>query len=208
MRNPPLVIGVAGGSGSGKSTVARVMIRELAPTPVAHVCHDAYYRDMAHLPMEERVVQNFDHPDSLETELLVEHLDALRSGREAHLPDYDFATHTRRPETRRMAPAPVILVEGVLILADPDLRERLDLAIFVDTAADVRLARRIRRDVEERQRSPVSVLDQYEATVRPMHETFVEPSRHHAHIILPEGGHNEVGLRMLVGSVLSFLDRG
>lgn len=201
----PLVIGVAGGSGSGKSTVARVMIRELAPTPVAHLSHDAYYRDMAHLPFEERVVQNFDHPDSLETELLVEHLDALREGRGAETPQYDFGTHSRRPATHRVEPAPVILVEGVLILADPALRARLDLAIFVDTSADVRLARRLRRDVEERDRSPISVLDQYEATVRPMHEAFVEPSRRHAHIILPEGGHNEVGLRILVGSVLSFL---
>lgn len=201
----PLVIGVAGGSGSGKSTVARVMIRELAPTPVAHLSHDAYYRDMAHLTFEDRAVQNFDHPDSLETELLVEHLDALRDGRSTETPQYDFGTHSRRRVTHRVDPAPVILVEGVLILADPELRDRLDLAIFVDTSADVRLARRLRRDVEERNRSPISVLDQYEATVRPMHEAFVEPSRHHAHIILPEGGHNEVGLRILVGSVLSFL---
>jgi len=201
----PLVIGVAGGSGSGKSTVARVMIRKLAPTPVAHLCHDQYYRDLDHLSFEERALQNFDHPDSLETELLVEHLDALREGREAAVPEYDFATHSRKAETRLMVPAPVILVEGVLILADAELRNRLDLAVFVDTAADLRLARRLRRDVEERDRSPASVLDQYESTVRPMHQAFVEPSRHHAHIILPEGGHNQVGLRILVGSVLSIL---
>lgn len=202
---PPLIIGVAGGSGSGKSTVARAMIRELAPTRVAHLSHDAYYRDLAHLPFEARAVQNFDHPDSLETELLVEHLDALREGREALVPEYDFGAHARKSESRPVSPAPVILVEGVLLLADPEVRSRLDLAIFVDTAADVRLARRLRRDVEERKRSPASVLDQYEATVRPMHQAFVEPSRHHAHIILPEGGHNRVGLRILVGSVVSIL---
>ena len=141
----PLVIGVAGGSGSGKSTVAEAMIRELAPTPVAHLAHDAYYRDLAHLPMEERSRQNFDHPDSLETELLVSHIDALREGETVRIPRYDFGRHVRRDETRVLDPAPVVLVEGVLILSDPDLRERLDLRVFVDTAADVRLARRLRR---------------------------------------------------------------
>lgn len=204
----PLVVGIAGGSGSGKSTVAQGILRGLDPIRAVHLTHDRYYRDLSQLPVQERARHNFDHPDALETDLLVDHLDRLRAGERVVPPVYDFGTHCRLPGGEALEPAPVILLEGVLILVDPELRRRLDLRIFVDTDADVRLARRLRRDVNERGRSPGSVLRQYEQTVRPMHLAFAEPSRRHAHVILPEGGFNTAGLEMIVGSIRSRVGRG
>ncbi|MEJ2539651.1 MAG: uridine kinase [Gemmatimonadota bacterium] len=202
----PLVVGVAGGSGSGKSTVTRALAHGVDPVPVAHLSHDRYYRDLSHLSHQARARTNFDHPDALETELLVDHLDRLRAGCAVVPPSYDFVTHRRVPGEVPVGPAPVVLVEGVLILWDPEVRRRLDVRVFVDTDADLRLARRLRRDGNERGRSIDSVLEQYEATVRPMHLAFVEPSRRHAHIILPEGGHNAVGLEILVQSIRARVD--
>ncbi len=201
----PLVIGVAGGSGSGKSTVVREIVRGVAPEAVSIVYQDAYYRDYGHLPQEERAAINFDHPDALESDLLVEHLDALLTGRDVAVPIYDFKTHTRRPETETVRATRVVIVDGILVLADPELRDRMDIRVYVDTDADIRLIRRLRRDVEERGRTVDSVIRQYEATVRPMHLEFVEPSKRYADLIVPEGGFNRVAVDMLVTKMASIL---
>ncbi len=180
-----VVIGLAGGSGSGKTTIAEALVDAIAG--VAYVRHDDYYRHRPELTFGERTKVNYDHPDSLETSLLVSHLRRLREGQPVDRPVYDFTTHTRSEGTVTVAPAPVVLVEGILVLADEDLRSLLDLKIYVDTDADLRLARRMRRDMEERGRTPDSVLNQYLATVRPMHLEFVEPSKRHADMIIPGG---------------------
>ena len=182
----PLFIGLAGGSGSGKTTIADEVVESLGEE-VAVVHHDAYYRHLPELTFEERARVNYDHPGSLETELLIEHLESLRSGQAIEQPVYDFSDHLRAAETIRVGPAPVILVEGILVLSEPELRSELDLKIFVDTDADLRLARRIERDITERGRSVESVITQYFATVRPMHLEYVEPSRRYADLIIPEG---------------------
>jgi len=182
----PLFIGLAGGSGSGKTTIAEEVVESLEGN-VAVVHHDAYYRHLPELTFEERSRVNYDHPGSLETELLIEHLEALRSGQAIEQPVYDFAQHLRSDETIRVGPAPVVLVEGILVLSEPELRSELDLKIFVDTDADLRLARRLERDITERGRSVESVIAQYFATVRPMHLEHVEPSRRYADLIIPEG---------------------
>lgn len=201
----PVLIGVAGGSGSGKSTVVRRIVDAIGEHDVIVLHHDSYYRDRAHLPMEERARINYDHPDSLETGLLVEHLKGLRDGRTVEVPVYDFARHVRRPETETVDPRPVIILDGILILWDRRLRELMDVKLFVDADADVRLGRRLRRDMEERNRSPDAVLSQYMATVRPMHLEFVEPSKRYADVIIPRGGHNEVGVRMVITTIRSAL---
>jgi uridine kinase len=198
--NRPLIIGVAGGSGSGKTTIAEAVVDTVGPERVALIQHDAYYRDMAHLPYEERARVNFDHPDSLETELLIEHLGALRAGRSIDHPVYDFSTHTRTGRTVRVDPERVVIVEGILVLAEPELRDLMDLKIYVDTDADLRLLRRLRRDLMERGRSLESVLDQYMTTVRPMHLQFVEVSKRYADLIVPEGYNASV-----VGTVTSLI---
>lgn len=182
----PLLIGIAGGSGSGKTTIAAAVVEGLADRVVI-IEHDAYYRHRPELDFEDRVRVNYDHPDALETELLVEHLRALRSGEAIERPVYDFARHLRSDETTAIEPARVIVVVGILVLAEPVLRETLDLKIFVDTDADLRLARRLQRDIAERGRTMESVITQYFATVRTMHIEFVEPSRRHADLIIPEG---------------------
>ncbi len=182
----PLFIGIAGGSGSGKTTIAQAVVETLGGQ-VAMVQHDAYYRHTPELSFDERARVNYDHPASLETELLVEHLMALRGGKSIEKPVYDFAEHLRSPETVTVAPARVILIEGILVLFEPELRTELDLKIFVDTDPDLRLARRIERDIEERGRTVRAVIDQYFATVRPMHLEFVEPSKRYADLIIPEG---------------------
>ncbi|MGQ9593231.1 MAG: uridine kinase [Anaerolineae bacterium] len=206
---PAIIIGVAGGTGSGKTTVAQEILQRVGPDRIAYIQHDSYYRDQSHLPFHERARVNYDHPDALESELLVEHLKALRAGRPVEAPIYDFTTHTRRPETRRVEPRRVILVEGILIFADRALREMMDVKIFVDTDADIRFIRRLQRDIRERGRSMDSVIEQYLSTVRPMHMEFVEPSKRYADVIIPEGGFNVVALDMVVARILALIgERG
>ncbi len=182
----PLFIGLAGGSGSGKTTIAEEVVDRLDGR-VALLHHDAYYRHLVELSFEERTRVNYDHPNSLETELLIEQLEMLRSGLAIEHPVYDFSLHLRAPETIRIEPAPVVVVEGILVLSEPELRSELDLKIFVDTDADLRLARRLERDINERGRTVDSVIKQYFESVRPMHLEFVEPSRRYADLIIPEG---------------------
>lgn len=196
----PLLFGIAGGSGSGKTTVAH-RVRDALPGRVAILEHDAYYRDREDLDFEERAQINFDHPDSLETELCLAHLATLRDGLAVEAPLYDFRTHRRAKETRRVEPAPVVILEGILLFADPGLREMLDLKIYVDTDPDIRAFRRIRRDLEQRGRTFESIREQYYRTVRPMHLQFVEPSKRWADLILPEGGFNHVGVEAVVEMV-------
>lgn len=193
-----VLLGVAGGSGSGKTTVVEEILRSLHPFPVSVIHHDAYYRDLSHRPFEERMEVNFDHPDALETELLVEHLHRLRNGEGVNVPIYDFATHTRTSRVQRVDPTGVIIVDGILVLVEPRLRDLLDIKVFVATDPDIRFIRRLRRDMRERGRSLESVVEQYLKTVRPMHNAFVEGSRAHADIIIPEGGRNQVAIDLLV----------
>jgi uridine kinase len=195
----PLTFGIAGGTGSGKSTIGRNIAAALPEGAVVIIDHDSYYRDRPDLSYEERSQVNYDHPDSLETELLIEHLKELRSGRGVDIPQYDFKTHTRRKETRRVEPTPVLIVEGILVFVAEKLREQLDVKIFVDTDADIRLFRRIRRDMEQRGRTFQQIRDQYYRTVRPMHLQFVEPSKRLADLIVPEGGENRVALDLIIG---------
>ena len=194
----PLFVGVAGGTGSGKTTVVERIMGGLAPNPVTLIHHDAYYHDYGHLRLEERAGINFDHPDSLETSLLIEHLDALACGRPVELPLYDFKTHTRVARTQPASPTPVVIVDGILIIADHEIRRRLDIKIFVDTDADIRFIRRLQRDIEHRGRTLDSVVRQYLRTVRPMHLDFVEPSKRYADVIVPVGGENDVAIDMVV----------
>ncbi|MCU0293114.1 MAG: uridine kinase [Thermoanaerobaculaceae bacterium] len=204
-RPRPLVIGIAGGSGSGKSTVASVILRRVGARRIAFLMHDAYYRDLSHLPLEERVKENFDHPDSLDTPLLVQHLQELRARRAVEMPVYDFKSYTRTAETQRIDPRAVIIVEGILIFAEPELRKLFDVKLFVDTDADIRFIRRLQRDIAERGRTADSVIRQYLGTVRPMHLEFVEPSKRYADVIIPEGGLNAVAMDMVVARVESLL---
>ena len=201
----PVVIGIAGGSGSGKTTVLRRIVRSFGSSRIAVLDHDAYYRDLSHLPFEERTAYNFDHPDALETALMREHLDQLTAGEKIEKPTYDFTTHSREDATTTIAPAPVVIVEGILVLAEEELAERMDIKIFVDAADDIRLMRRIRRDIDERGRAINTVLDQYERTVRPMHLEFVEPSKRLADSIIPRGGHNHVAIRMVLARIHTLL---
>ncbi len=202
----PIIIGVAGGTGSGKTTVALEILERVGAKHVAYIPHDAYYRDHSHMPPEERSQVNYDHPDSLETELLVEQLKELRAGRAVDIPVYDFTTHTRTSETRQVGPAPVILVEGILVFVEAELREIFDVRLYVDTDADVRFIRRLRRDIEDRGRSVQSVCDQYLYTVRPMHLEFVEPSKRYANVIIPEGGFNEVAVELVAARIRGMLE--
>lgn len=197
----PVVIGIAGGSGSGKTTVQKRILSAFDTEAVALVQHDSYYRDLAHLPFAERAEFNFDHPNAFETELCVRQLDALRDGHAVQTPEYDYSHHVRSERTRSVEPRPVILLEGILVLAEPELRDRMDIKIYVDTPDDVRLIRRIHRDLLERERSIESILSQYERTVRPMHLEFVEPSKRFADIIIPGGGMNEVAMEMVLARV-------
>jgi uridine kinase len=203
----PVLIGVAGGSGSGKTTVSRAILDQVGRDRIAYVQHDAYYCDRSHLPMAERARINYDHPDSLETDLLVAHLRALRAAHPVETPQYDFARHVRRAETRRIEPRAVILVEGILIFVDRALRDLFDIKIFVDTDADVRFIRRLERDITERGRTVESVIAQYQDTVRPMHLEFVEPSKRYADLIIPEGGHNVIAIDMVVARINAMLEK-
>jgi uridine kinase len=201
MVSRPFVVGIAGGTGSGKTTVAHKLASAMPTGRCVAIEHDAYYHDQAHLLPEERVKVNYDHPASLESSLLALHLRELRAGRAVEVPTYDFANHTRRRETRTVAPARLIIVEGILVFTEPALREQMDIKIFVDTDADIRLMRRIRRDLEQRGRTFQSIRDQYYATVRPMHIEYVEPSKRWADLIIPEGGDNRVALDVLLGQL-------
>jgi uridine kinase len=199
----PIFIGIAGGSGSGKTTIAETVISRL-DNKVALLQHDAYYRHMPELSLEERAKVNYDHPAALETELLVSHLIALREGKAVERPVYDFSQHLRSEKTVTIRPAPVVVIEGILVLSEPELRSELDLKIYVDTDPDLRLARRIERDIHERGRSVDSVISQYFSTVRPMHLEFVEPSKRYADLIMPEG-YNPRAVATVVGLIRSRL---
>jgi uridine kinase len=204
-RPQPVVIGIAGGTGSGKTTVANVILDRVGADSITYLPHDAYYKDLRHLPEAQRALINFDHPDSLESDLLISHLHQLRQWESVEIPIYDFTTHRRTEETLRIDPQPVILVEGILIFAEPELRQAFDVKIFVDTPPDIRFIRRLQRDIEERGRSVESVILQYETTVRPMHLEFVEPSKRVADVIIPEGGLNTVAMDMVVARIEAML---
>lgn len=201
----PIIIGVAGGTGSGKTTVSRAILQRVGAERIAYIEHDSYYRDLTHLSIEERRQVNFDHPDSLDNTLLIEHLDGLCNDRPVDVPIYDFTTHNRKADSRTVAPQPVVLVEGILIFADKQLRDRMDVKIYVDADADLRFIRRIQRDIRERGRSLDSVVDQYLRTVRPMHLEFVEPSKRYADIIVPRGGLNAIAIDMIVARIEGLL---
>ena len=202
----PYVIGIAGGTGSGKTTFSRELVATLMTNKIVYLSHDSYYRDLSDLPFSERVKVNFDHPDSLETDLLIKHLEILKSGKAVDIPIYDFVEHTRRKETEHVEPQPVILIEGILIFAVKELRDLMDMKIFVDTDADIRFIRRLLRDVKERGRDLDSVVTQYVNTVRIMHNTFVEPSKRYADIIIPEGGENSVAIDLLTTKISSIIN--
>lgn len=207
MARKPFIIGVAGGSGSGKTTVASKILDAAGRDRVAHLQHDHYYKDLEHLSWEERAKVNFDHPASLDQELFLHHLSELSAGRGVDAPTYDFKAHRRLAQTQRIEAQPVVLVEGILIFADARLRALMDLRVFVDTDADLRVLRRIQRDVNERGRTIDSVIGQYLNTVRPMHMEFVAPSVQHANLVVPEGGLNQVAIDVLLSKVEAMLRR-
>jgi uridine kinase len=204
-RRNPLVIGIAGGSGSGKTTVANVILERVGAQHIAYLPHDAYYKDLSGLPHNQRTQINFDHPDSLDTDLLIQHVKQLINNQPIDLPIYDFKVHTRTTLIRRIQNQPIIIVEGILIFVEPELRELFDVKIFVDTDADIRFIRRLQRDITERGRSTESVIHQYLSTVRPMHLEFVEPSKRYADVIIPEGGLNVVAMDMVVARIQELL---
>ena len=203
----PIIIGVAGGTGSGKTTVTEQILTLVGKERIAFIPHDAYYRDLVHLPQDLRQQVNFDHPDSLETDLLVEHLKLWREGRAIKVPVYDFTTHTRTLQTHRVESQQVAIVEGILVFSEPKLRELFDVKLYVDTDADIRFIRRLRRDIAERGRTMASVVEQYLGTVRPMHLEFVEPSKRYADVIIPEGGYNQVAMDMVVARIERLLSK-
>ncbi len=206
MKHPdPLVIGIAGGSGSGKTTVAQAILTRVGYDKIAFLQHDSYYKDLSGLPPVQRAEINFDHPNSLETELLIQHIASLRNGKPVQVPIYDFSTDRRTDKTFTVEPRSVIIVEGILIFTEAKLREMFDVKIFVDTDADLRFIRRLERDLAERGRTTESVIKQYQSTVRPMHLEFVEPSKRYADVIIPEGGYNTAALDMVVARIEALL---
>lgn len=200
-----MVLGIAGGTGSGKTTLSGLILENLGRDKIAYLPHDAYYREQKHLPFEERAKVNYDHPDSLETELLIEHIRMLKAGKPIEMPVYDFTRHNRKDVTVRVEPKAVVVVEGILVFYEKHLREMFDMKIYVDTDPDIRFIRRMTRDVEERGRTVQSVIEQYLRTVRPMHLEFVEASKRYADIIVPEGGLNTVALDMVLARLSSLL---
>lgn len=200
------VIGVAGGSGSGKTTVSQHIQSAIGATQIAYLQHDSYYCDNGHLPWEERIRQNYDHPDSLDTQLLIQHIQQLQQGQAINAPIYDFNTHSRSKQKQRVESAPVLLIEGILIFVEKELRSLMDMRIFVDADADIRFIRRLLRDVHERGRSLESIIGQYTSTVRPMHLEFVEPSKRYADVIIPEGGGNRVAMEMIISRIQAILN--
>jgi uridine kinase len=203
----PFVIGVAGGSGSGKTTVVRRIVDSLGPDQVTLLDHDRYYRDRNDLRLEERAALNYDHPDALETDLMVRHVRALKAGQSVEAPQYDFTRHARLAETNTFQPRRALIVEGILVFTDAALRDLMDIKVFVDTDSDTRFIRRLRRDVAERGRTMDSVIDQYQSTVKPMHLEFVEPSKRYADVIIPLGGHNTVAVDLLLTMLRSVAGR-
>jgi uridine kinase len=202
-----LVIGICGGTGSGKTTIAERIIAALPDSSVLVLQQDHYYKDFPHLPLDQRAKQNFDHPDSVDSALFVEHVRRLRAGQAIERPVYDFTQHRRSQRTVRLEPRPALIIEGILIFENRHLRELMDIKIFVDTDADLRFIRRLNRDMSERGRSLESVVNQYLATVRPMHMEFIEPSKRYADVIIPEGGYNEVGIDLMIQKIRSLLPR-
>ncbi len=198
-------MGIAGGTGSGKSTVAEKIVAALPAHSVGIIDHDGYYRDRADLDLEARKLLNYDHPDALDNDLLAEHLAALRAGSAVDIPIYDFKQHARSTESRRLEPRRIIIVEGILVFVEERVRKQLDVKVFVDTDADIRVFRRIRRDIEQRGRSFQSIREQYYKTVRPMHLQFVEPSKRWADVIIPEGGENGIAIDLIVGKLRNVL---
>ncbi|MDX1639666.1 MAG: uridine kinase [Balneolaceae bacterium] len=204
----PVIIGVAGGTAAGKTTVIRHITDQIGQDNMTVLEHDSYYRDLNHLSFEEREQQNFDHPSALETELMVSHIEKLKDNKSVEVPIYDFSRHIRKEETQSVAPKKVILVDGILIFSELELRELMDIKIYVDTDDDIRLVRRIRRDIQERDRSLEGILNRYVKYVRPMHLEFVEPSKRYADIIIPRGGENEVALEMVNALISERLSNG
>ncbi len=204
-RPRPITIAVAGGTGSGKTTISNAILERVGSHNIAYVPHDAYYKDVGHMPLVDRKLINFDHPDSLDTALMREHIIALQNRQSVGLPVYDFTKHERTQHTQHVEPQPIILVEGILVLAEPTLRPLFDVKIFVDTDADIRFIRRLKRDIAERGRTADSVIQQYLSSVRPMHMEFVEPSKRYADVIIPEGGFNMVAIDMVSDRVRAML---
>src|SRR5882724_13232081 len=196
-----MIIGICGGTGSGKTTVANRILETVSAEEVVFIEQDLYYRNLKDMPLDYRNAANFDHPDAIDNELLAHHLKKLRAGEPVELPIYDFRTHTRLSATTPIEPKPIVIVEGILIFAEPRLLEQMDIKVFVDTPDDIRFIRRLRRDVAERGRTVESVIEQYLATVRPMHMQLVEPSKRYADVIIPEGGHNPVSIDLLSGKI-------
>jgi uridine kinase len=196
-----LIIGISGGTGSGKTTVANRILEAVESSEVVFIQQDSYYRNLKDLPLDYRHVANFDHPDAIDNDLLVNHIRKLKAGESVELPIYDFRTHTRAIETQPVTPKPIVIVEGILIFADPRLLEQFDIKVFVDTPDDIRFIRRLQRDIDERGRTLESVIEQYVGTVRPMHMQFVEPSKRYADVIIPEGGHNLVSIDLISGKI-------
>lgn len=201
-----IIIGIAGGTGSGKTSVAKALVKDMHLNGTVIIEQDWYYKDLAHLPQEERMKWNFDHPDSVEFDLLIKDLKKMLAGQTVEVPQYNYVTHSRAKETLVIAPQKVVIVEGIMVLYEPKLRELLDIKIFVDTDADIRFIRRLKRDIFERGRAIDNVIDQYMQTVRPMHETFVEPSKRFADIIVPEGGKNKVAIDLLRTKITSLIN--
>jgi uridine kinase len=203
-----MIIGISGGTGSGKTTIANRILESVSADDVVFIQQDLYYRNLKDLPLDYRNAANFDHPDAIDNDLLVNHLKKMRAGEAVELPIYDFRTHTRLPDTIRVEPRRIVILEGILIFAEPRLLEQMDIKVFVDTPDDIRFIRRLRRDIAERGRTLESVVEQYLGTVRPMHTQFVEPSKRHADVIIPEGGHNEVSIDLLSGKIRAVMMSG
>lgn len=202
----PVTIGVAGGSGSGKTSVSKAILERIGTEHIAYLEHDAYYKDIRNIPFSHTKIINFDHPDTLETELLVEHIKDLKQGRTVAVPIYEFTTYRRTDQVKMVQPQPIILVEGILIFAEAELRKLFDVRIFVDTDPDIRFIRRLKRDIAERGRTVESVIEQYLTSVRPMHLDFVEPSKRYADVIIPEGGQNVVAIEMVAARIRNMLE--
>lgn len=201
----PIIIGVTGGTGSGKTTVTRKIIEEFGDVSLAYIPQDAYYKDQSHLTMDERVLTNYDHPLAFDNDLLSDHIRQLLDGQSVQMPVYDFTQHNRAEETIRLEPKEVIIIEGILIFSDKELRDLMDIKVFVDTDDDIRIIRRIKRDMAERGRSLDSIIDMYTSIVKPMHEQFIEPTKKFADIIIPEGGSNNVAIDLMTTKIRSII---